>query len=54
MAKSTLTVELCVCVSEFCMLDSPKHGLMITYSVTVQLTKTANQLKGIPEISWFS
>lgn len=52
MAKSTLKVEFCV--SEFGMLDSPKHSLMIIYSVTVQLTKPADQIKVIPELSWSS
>lgn len=54
MAKSILKVEFCVCGSEFCMLDSPKHGQMITYSVTVQLMKPADQLKVIPELRWSS
>lgn len=54
MVKSALKVEFYVCVPEFFMLDSPKHGQMITYSVVVQLMKPVDQLKVTPELSWSS
>lgn len=54
MVKSALKVEFYVCVPEFFMLDSPKHGQMITYSVVVQLMKPVDQLKVAPELSWSS
>jgi len=48
MAKPTLKVRDSVSAYQ-AMLDSPKHGLKIIYSVLVQLMKPANQLKVIPD-----